>query len=563
MKKLAVLVSIFLAVISNAESQTYNDVLVIVNSNSAISQNVGQYFKAQRGIPSVNICSMAMATTEEIDSATFAGYVSQIKTYMTSNSLTSSINYIVTTQGVPLKVRRSSSVFDPNSNASSFDSDLCLMNSGLEGRIGKAGFELNPYLYSTSNFSRSAPFSNIVLVTRLAGYSYTDIVGLIDRAKQPYHSAGKFVFDEDPARVGNILNVRMEIAKDTLVKRGFNVLLNTTSEYVVNQTAVLGYVSWGSNDTYWSSYTQKAQPHFDWSAKALAETYVSSSGRSFEDSSFVEPTIGWQSMVADLIHENGVTGVKGYVFEPYTTAMSRVNYLFDRWTNGYNLAESFYASSYCLGWMDVVIGDPKSRFAADGHLPVELLSFSGMLTHEHTVTLVWNTATEINNYGFEIEKRLENDWETIGFVEGHGTSSVKNSYQFEDQFAGAENVYRLKQIDRDGDVSYSEAIRVLGARSDGYALQQNYPNPFNPSTSIGFTVPEVTRISLKIYSMSGREVATLTDGESFTPGSHSISWNGITNAGMTAPAGFYVYLLTGTRDGIVVFTASRQMCIVK
>jgi len=341
-------------------AQTYNDVLVIVNSNSAISQNVGTYFSAQRSLPAVNLCQLAMPTTDEIDSLTFAGILTQIKDYIHANGLSSSINYIVTTQGVPLKVRRSSVVFSTSSNASSFDSDLCLMNSQLEAYIGKNGSITNPYAFTSLRFSRSSTFSNIYLVTRLAGYSYSDIVGLIDRAKQPYISSGQFVFDVDITRGANILNNRMNTARNTLANRGHKVYFDSSSVFVTEKTSVLGYVSWGSNDANWTSYTQKAQPHFNWSAKALAETYVSSSGRSFSDSSFIEPTIGWQSIVADRVREAD-TGVKRYVWQPYSSAMARVVYLFDRWRvcRGYFLAVSFYAASACLSWMDVIICDPK------------------------------------------------------------------------------------------------------------------------------------------------------------------------------------------------------------
>jgi uncharacterized protein (TIGR03790 family) len=548
---------------SGLKAQSYNDVLVIVNSNSTMSQDVAAYFKTQRSIPNVNICSVAMPTTDEIDSASYVTIVNSIKNYISSNGLSNSINYIVTTQGVPLKVRRSSSVFSTMSNASSFDSDLCLMNSSLEAQMGKAGYATNPYAYSTARFSRSSTFSNIYLVTRLAGYTYSDIVGLIDRARQPYMSAGQFVFDVDVVKGANALNIRMNTAKNTLRGRGFNVMFDSSAAYVVNQDRVLGYTSWGSNDANWSSYTQKAQPHFNWSAKALAEWYVSSSGRSFSDSNFVEPTIGWQAMSGDLVHE-GVTGVKGYVWEPYSTAMARVDYLFERWTNatGYTLAESYYIASACIGWMDVVIGDPKATFAGQGHLPVELVAFGGTMRNTE-IHLHWKTATEVNNYGFEVQKQVAGEWNTLGFVAGNGTSNAANNYSFIDNSVRDENMYRLRQIDRDGTTSYSNIIRVSGFDPQGFQLAQNYPNPFSGTTSVAFTIPVEANVSVRIFTVTGEELTSLLTGETLTAGTHTIPWTGTDAIGNTLPAGMYLCRMTASQGQGPAFTDTKLMSLVR
>jgi uncharacterized protein (TIGR03790 family) len=546
-----------------ARSQSYNDVLVVVNSNSALSQNVGNYFKTQRSIPTANICSIAMPQTDEIDSVTYVSITSQIKSYLTAQGLTSSINYIVTTQGVPLKVRRSSSVYDAQSNAGSFDSDLCLLGSSLENQIGKASYAVNPYRYKTASFSRSSAFSNIRLVTRLAGYTYNDIVGLIDRARQPYNSHGVFVLDADPARGGSGCNVRLQMARDTLLAKGYDVVYDATSEYVVNKTNVLGYVSWGSNDANWSAWSWKAQPHNNWSAKALAETYVSSSGRTFSDSTFVEPTIGWQSLVADLIHENGVTGVKGYVYEPYTTAMAMVDILYGRWTSGYNLAESYYSASTCMGWMDVVIGDPKATLAGEGHLPVELVSFSGSWL-DGKVTLRWKTVSEVNNYGFEVQRRSGLEWQALGFVEGSGTVDVPRYYAFADAspFPDA-NTYRLKQIDRDGTTSYSSILQVSAPAGPTFALGQNYPNPCRERTAIPFTALEPCSVSIEIYSSDGRLISRLATEQFQSPGKNVVEWRRQADDGTAVPAGAYFYRFTVIRDGAVLFTQTKQMLLVQ
>jgi uncharacterized protein (TIGR03790 family) len=526
---------------------SYNDVLVIVNTNSQLSQDVGNYFKTQRGIPSQNVCALAMPTTEQIDSLAFLTIMNQIKNYMSSNGLTTTVNYIVTTQDVPLKIRRSGSVADLNARSGSFDGELCLMNSALEIQIGNAGRVLNPYRNSAARFSRSS-FSNMYLVTRLAGYCYADIVGLIDRAVQPYRSFGKFVLDADPTRglTTNTLNVLLGVARDSLTAKGFNVMYDATTEYITEQHDVLGYASWGSNEGSWPTYSWNAQPSFTWSPKALAETYVSTSGGSFYDSTFIEPTTGWQSMVADLIHENGVTGVKGYVWEPYSAAMAKVDILFNRWTTGYNLAESFYSASQYVGWMDVVIGDPKSLFASNGHLPVQLVSFSGSYLNSR-VKLVWKTASEINNFGFEIERKNGNSWDVLGFVPGNGTVNVPMHYTFtDDRPMGDRNVYRLRQIDRDGASKYSGSIEVAAMISSDFTLLQNYPNPVVTSTSIPFSIRNSSAINADIVAIDGRVLATIAANETMTAGQHILVWNGTDMRGSKAPAGRYICRVTAT-----------------
>jgi photosystem II stability/assembly factor-like uncharacterized protein len=163
----------------------------------------------------------------------------------------------------------------------------------------------------------------------------------------------------------------------------------------------------------------------------------------------------------------------------------------------------------------------------DGALPVELTSFSASV-NSGVIMLKWITATEIKNYGFEIERTLAHstEWEKIGFVQGNGNSNSPKEYSFADNSAtSGKYAYRLKQIDNDGTYEYSNEIKVdLGIPAE-FSLQQNYPNPFNPETIISYQIPVSGKVSLRVFDMLGREVATIVN-EVQEAGIYDVSFNG-------------------------------------
>ena len=195
--------------------------------------------------------------------------------------------------------------------------------------------------------------------------------------------------------------------------------------------------------------------------------------------------------------------------------------------------------------------------SGDGVLPVELLSFFGSV-NGNTIILKWTTATEVNNYGFDVERNSGNGWTNIGFVSGSGNSNAPKNYSFTDQPTGATSFsYRLKQIDVDGAYKYYDAITVSLVGGDKVQLMQNSPNSFNPSTSIKYYVPQTMDITITIYDIIGREVTKIVNNQA-TAGYHVVYWNGKDSYGNVAASGIYIYRLTASN-----FTETKKMNLLK
>jgi hypothetical protein len=194
-------------------------------------------------------------------------------------------------------------------------------------------------------------------------------------------------------------------------------------------------------------------------------------------------------------------------------------------------------------------------------LPVELSSFTAQVLRNGGVQLDWTTETEIDNYGFELERRIVSkhstigNWEKIGFVEGQGNSNSPKEYSFLDEgISYGKYLYRLKQIDTDGTFEYSDEIEVdAGEIPNGFVLEQNYPNPFNPSTTIRFAINESVPATLKIYDALGNEVAELFNEKSEARKIYNIEFDG-----GNLSSGIYFYKLE-TPSRII----HRKMILIK
>lgn len=207
--------------------------------------------------------------------------------------------------------------------------------------------------------------------------------------------------------------------------------------------------------------------------------------------------------------------------------------------------------------------DGLYRIRREIPVPVELASFEGF-SEKGRVRLIWHTISESNNFGFEIQRKhqREFDYVQIGFVKGHGTTNRSNSYEFIDGNADLGlSYYRLKQIDTDGRFEFSEPIQVSLTPPTSFELAQNYPNPFNLSTTIEYRIPANATPSAKtfiaVYNVKGQLIQTLFDGPK-EPGFHLASWDGRDGQGKIVPSGIYLYRMQ-TEE----FSRTRKMTVLK
>jgi uncharacterized protein (TIGR03790 family) len=207
------------------------------------------------------------------------------------------------------------------------------------------------------------PFFPMYLVTRLDGYNMADMQALVDRALMA-RNRGRFVIDLK-ARETNEGNQWLRTAALLLPQN--RVILDESAKVLTGIEDVIGYASWGSNDTD----RKHRFLHLKWLPGAIATEFVSTDARTFR-----QPPADWeigtwgdkhawfagapQTLTADYIHE-GATGASGQVFEPYLALCPRPDFVLPAYGSGRTLAESFYLGIPGLSWMNVVIGDPLTR----------------------------------------------------------------------------------------------------------------------------------------------------------------------------------------------------------
>ena len=374
-------------------SRDADRVVIVRNENSPVSRAVADDYAQRRSIQHV-VCVRCQdsAANPERETIAFAAFQESLeKPLREFLSNHPSIDFIVLTKGIPLRIADAAGI-GLGDRRPSLDSYLAALDydkvpDAVRVRLTDSGFTgtawANRFWNSRDRFTH-AKFGGY-LVTRLDGYTEVDAKALTARSLTAEQQAGKLasdskvlldtcpafgyadrqkqprpIFDSRPPTDDkptiielnfNEYNADMQVAAEILRSRRVPVELDEVDTFVGNRTQLLGYVSWGSNDRH---YDAGAYHSLHFAAGAVCETAVSTSARTFL------PTHGGQSLIADLITQ-GVTGAKGYTDEPLLQAVASPSILWDRYTQGWTLAESFYAASRFVGWEDIVLGDPLCR----------------------------------------------------------------------------------------------------------------------------------------------------------------------------------------------------------
>lgn len=190
-------------------------------------------------------------------------------------------------------------------------------------------------------------------------------------------------------------------------------------------------------------------------------------------------------------------------------------------------------------------------------MPVEMITFSASVI-KTSVLLVWQTASETNNRGFEVfrsGKDINTDWIKIGFVDGNGTKTSPTNYTYTDnKLSSGKYYYRLKQIDYNGNMEFfnmSNFAEIMPPNK--FELSQNYPNPFNPVTKIYFSLSAGSFVNLKVYDISGREVSTIINNKFLNEDYYTVEFDA-----SKLSSGVYLYRIVTEK-----FTDIKKMVVLK
>ena len=260
----------------------------------------------------------------------------------------------------------------------------------------------------------------------------------------------------------------------------------------------------------------------------------------------VKSTDGGNTFENFKVSESSFTPTSSVFFGDYTNIAAWEGEIYPIWTRLHNGDRSTWTA-------------PISDSTV---VPVELTNFVAKAKNGKVI-LNWETSTETNNKGFEIQRTYVSssyikgkdraDWISRGFVSGHGTTTEKHNYTFLDDIAVTGVFrYRLKQMDFDGTFEFSNEIEVSVIALDDFALFQNYPNPFNPSTTISYQLPEAGYVTLKVYDMLGNELETLVNAVK-PAGVHEVTFNS-----GNLSSGLYLYKMNSGN-----FEKTRKMLLVK
>jgi uncharacterized protein (TIGR03790 family) len=367
-----------------------NDVLVLYNADSADSRDIANYYAQKR--PGVRLLGLTGVTTAEEVSADY--YLSHIRPQVLS-ALDDSVDVIVTTKGLPLRIRVEQS--NPNTYTDPFGSPRTIgpwswkRYSSLESELTRIDsistwqqmgdqstnftpnpiFAMNPYYWQSNSFTNDQ--YGIRLASRLDGFTVSDVRGMIDRAAEAYiapsgpNTPFHVVVDDSPNAVSSFADSMERLRDFVLEPRGMSYTYDGTSDFIQSpavanpaSTLVLGYVSHGVHGGAPRDYLTDP---VDGVQFQLANGSVFASWESYNAKTFSPSVSITQGLIAQWIARGGTAGI-GHVAEPTATTITvaREDALFDRLLGGMSWVEAAWGATYQLSYVNTVVGDPLMRF---------------------------------------------------------------------------------------------------------------------------------------------------------------------------------------------------------
>lgn len=353
---LASLISI--TVFSQSVSDNYDDVAVIMNSNSDASLEIGTYFAQQREIPDENLIYVVSPLEEEVDTNVFNDIAGQIEQALIDQGVLDQINYLVTTKGIPVNLRVSDSCEGVSGivHCLSFDQALSLIMGPYEHIVGTNQYMGNPYFDSWEKFSREE--FEIFIVSRLDAYTVDQVKEMIDKTG-PMTLVNKdeaqIIFDVSYIDDTNLVNTFEKIlqpATEFMVRNGWNFVFDTDSTMILNAANVLGYYSMNFN-------LFDKTIDFEWLNGSFAANETGSNF-SFYDSLNTDNRL----LLPDVL-EGGASSASAYVNGSFLSQSIKMEKFYERYLNDsldfkFNFAESYFADINTLARQYILVGDPKT-----------------------------------------------------------------------------------------------------------------------------------------------------------------------------------------------------------
>lgn len=341
-----------------------SNVTLVVNEKSEISRRLGAFYAEWHRLEAKQVCRISTSEDERISRAAYQKEIAApLGECLKRAGRVEQTLYVVLTQGIALRVEGGQARDMRHFEGASVDSELAFLYAEIHRKTVPLEGPLENPFYRRKEQAFSHPAFPIYLVTRLAGYGFEDARRSVERCRGA-RNVGKVVLD---LKADNDAEGNEWLRNAAILLPENRVILETTIAVVDWAKNVIGYGSWGSNDRQ----RQSRKSGMEWLPGAIAAEYVSTNARTFK-----MPPITWtlgkwtepagffagspQSMILDYVWE-GVSGISGYVDEPYLIYTVRPDQLFPAYLSGRNLAESYYLALPVLSWQSLIVGDPLCK----------------------------------------------------------------------------------------------------------------------------------------------------------------------------------------------------------